>query len=189
MFLPDHFLSQQHLCWDPPHKQRTSVLLLDLFLATPISSARASLQLPNTGIDPKLTEINRKHFCELQVRLVLQKGCFIFLASQKWNRWLFPAAVIVLLETWVFSWRHTFSAGWSTCQVRSGSAKFIIPAVFALWHLSVYIESRDFPVTSQKRIKKLTLFYVVLKRQNYWCASFSIDRATSLISCYLLWAG
>lgn len=66
MFLPDHFLSQQHFCWDPPHKQRTSVLLLDLFLATPISSARASLQLPNTGIDPKLTEINRKHFCELQ---------------------------------------------------------------------------------------------------------------------------
>lgn len=137
----------------------------------------------------KLTGSIFVNFDEIQVELVLQKGCFIFLASQKWNRWLFPAAVIVLLETWVFSWRHTFSAGWSTCQVRSGSAKFVILAVFAFWHLCVYIESRDFPVTSQKRIKKLTLFYVVLKRQNYWRASFSIDRATSLISSYLLWAG
>lgn len=37
--------------------------LLDVFLATPISSAQAPFQLANTGIDPKLTEINRTHFC------------------------------------------------------------------------------------------------------------------------------
>lgn len=46
-------------------------------LVTPISTPAKDLgsqvpdtfpafQLPNTGIDPKLTEINRQHFCQLQ---------------------------------------------------------------------------------------------------------------------------
>lgn len=108
MFVFEHILSQQHFCQEPPHKQRASVLLLDLFLATPVSSAWASLHLPNTGTDPKLTGINRRHFCELhcnswQTCSSEKLLCFSCLPKMK-------QAAVIVLESWAFSWRHTFSA-------------------------------------------------------------------------------
>lgn len=61
LFLNTHPLSTILLTAVSALAKDLGSLLLALFPPTPISSAQASLQLPNTGIDAKLMQINRKH--------------------------------------------------------------------------------------------------------------------------------